>query len=432
MRFFTILFLTLFCGLSFAQRVMTYNYSSGIIDDLAKIKQGSGLLLNSDLKTLTPGQGLSGAGYNGLTSQTWNIDESYLENKIEELSTESFVRIVVDTSGGVCDAEFKLMDLSTRECSYWFTTALSRQGAGSGYLSHPLRDAAARAWFYCADIPGRDGRLPVLYEPKIFSSIGQQASWLANKTTVPEVGGIVIEPNVDGQTQGGEDIAPLFDDANSAPLTMRLTATDFVKSSEGNIICSPASLSYVKTRLANPKGYKVLLDNEDFSEWSAAVPTGWSKGTYCQSIEHITSGLPTGYTSGVRLQTTRQIGYSYSGVGFINQTLLPNFQVGKTYIVAVGFWVKRESSLESAGFTFGMGYTNLAHKLGNSTRLDFNGLSTSWQYVVGLARYTPTASNYTVAPGFLAGATVAQDINTPVSYSITGLTLIILEDITDE
>ena len=430
MRFFTILFLTLFCGLSFAQRVMTYDSSSGMIDDLAKIKQGSGLLLNSDLKTLTPGQGLSGAGYNGLTSQTWNIDESYLENKIEELSTESFVRIVVNTSGGVCDAEFKLMDLSARQCSYWFTTALSRQGAGSGYLSHPLRDAAARAWFYCADIPGRDGRLPILYEPKIFSSIGQQASWLANKTTVPEVGGIVIEPNVDGQTQGGEDIAPLFDDANSSPLTMRLTATDFVKSSEGNIICSPANLSYVKARLANPKGYKVLLDNEDFSEWSGAVPTGWSKGTYCKSIEHITSGLPAGYSSGVRLQTTKQIGYSYSGAGFINQTLLPNFQIGKTYIVAVGFWIKREGDGDpGARLTFGMRYTNLIHDLGTNLKVVFNTLSTSWQYVVGLARYTPEVSNYSAAPGFLAGPTTTSNY---VTYSITGLTLIILEDITDE
>lgn len=353
-----------------------------------------------------------------------------LSEKNPELAARRYMRITVDTSGGVCDAEFKLMDLSTRQCSYWFTTALSRQGADSGYLSNPLRDAGARAWFYCADIPGRDGRLPVLYEPKIFSSIGQQASWLANKTTVPEVGGIVIEPNIGGQTQGGEDIAPLFDDANSAPLTMRLTATDFVKSSEGNIICSPANLSYVKARLANPKGYKVLLDNEDFSEWSAAVPTGWSKGTYCQSIEHITSGLPAGYSSGVRLQTRNQIGYSFSGAGFINQTLLPNFQIGKTYIVAVGFWIKRESSgAAGAGLTFGMYYTNLAHKLGNSTRLDFDTLPTSWQYVVGLARYTPTVSNYGAAPGFLAGSTTDP---TYVTYSITGLTLIILEDITDE
>ena len=342
-------------------------------------------------------------------------------------------RITVDTSGGVCDAELKLMDLSARQCSYWFTTALSRQGAGSGYLSHPLRDAAAHAWFYCADIPDRDGRLPILYEPKIFSSIGQQASWLANKTTVPEVGGIVIEPNVDGQTQGGEDIAPLFDDANSAPLTMRLTATDFVKSSVGNIICSPANLSYVKARLSNPKGYKILLDNEDFSEWSGAVPTGWVKGTYCQSLVHITSGLPAGYSSGVRIQTTRQLGYSHSGVGFYNPNITQHFQVGRTYIIALGMWVKRETSQASANFCFGAGYVRFTHSLGGTSNVSFNSLSTAWQWVVSVFVYTPTGSATNVySPGFLSGSTISADINTPVTYSITGLTLIILEDITDE
>lgn len=199
----------------------------------------------------------------------WSITQldNYIKEQIDiinaELETLSknmpYYRVTVDTSPVVAysngakidffttDAELKVMEGNT--LVYWFSTLGALRSYE--YLNHNARDENAKVWFQCADIPSKDARDWILFDPKTYNSVYEQARRLSGRPT-PEINGIIIQPNIGGKLKGGRDVSSIWNNQNGnlKPVILRFNGTNWEESKYGGVKWRVANFTNSHTQIA--------------------------------------------------------------------------------------------------------------------------------------------------------------------------------------
>lgn len=110
------------------------------------------------------------------------------------------------------DAEFKVLD-ANGNLIYWVSTQYGAQ-MGGGYTSHPATDLNAQIWYTCAENENTgtgQGRkwIKYVYNSTNARTIYEHAQ-LTTGVSTPTIGGIIIQPNLNGTTVGGTSIMSIF------------------------------------------------------------------------------------------------------------------------------------------------------------------------------------------------------------------------------
>jgi len=148
----------------------------------------------------------------------------------------------IDDSVGMdywSDVEFKILSTDPQYSSnnglvYWVST---QRGAlmNDNYETNPASDINAKIYYTCAEYG--DGRRWILFEYNAVNArnIYEHAQRVSGSST-PRIGGIVIEPNLEGATTGGTDIKTLFKSYNSeyqeSQVYLRCTPIEFEKTGD--------------------------------------------------------------------------------------------------------------------------------------------------------------------------------------------------------
>ncbi len=252
-----IIFAILSAGFSaFGQTVMVKNNKITFPTDVAAFRDANDIASKTELG-------------NTEDSINWTVSQldkyvkeqiSLINSELETLSKNMpFYCVTVDTSpvisysnGGkidffTTDAELKVMEGDT--LVYWFSTLGALRS--TEYLNHSARDENAKVWFQCADIPSKDAREWILFDPAAYNSIFEQARRLSGRTT-PEINGIVIQPNIGGKLKGGREVSSIWNNqnANLKPVVLRFNGTNWEESKYGGVKWRAANFTNSHTKIA--------------------------------------------------------------------------------------------------------------------------------------------------------------------------------------
>lgn len=182
------------------------------------------VLTNTEIASYVNGEHIDGADivlgnhvdassnlwYNGYISGALNYQDGY-QNAVSRSIPFSFSYNVPKITYWT-DAEFKVLDESGN-LIYWVSTQYGAQ-MGGAYTTNPATDLNAKIWYTCSENEntgaGR-GRKWILY---VYNATNARTIYEhAQRTTgasTPTIGGIIIQPNLSGNTVGGTSIESIF------------------------------------------------------------------------------------------------------------------------------------------------------------------------------------------------------------------------------